>query len=233
MAETTALDFKYGLKQREDKSVKLNVYELGGGRVLSNLLSTVFVGNSIDNIIIVICIDLSKPGNSIDNLAFWLKAVRDQSMSIVNELKACDPASLLGVQKRLKSVWADHEDKQKVKAFPVPVVIVGTKYDVFANTYESKLKKILCDALRYLAHTTGSDLVFASVREQQPAKVFLSHLSNLIYEGDATTIDTNSNNPIQITSGADRLSKINEPDGAGRSKASLEELYQQAIETNF
>jgi hypothetical protein len=79
--------------------------------VLSNLLSTVFVGNSIDNIIIVICIDLSKPGNSIDNLAFWLKAVRDQSMSIVNELKACDPASLLGVQKRLKSVWADHEDK--------------------------------------------------------------------------------------------------------------------------
>jgi hypothetical protein len=57
--------------------VKLNVYELGGGRVLSNLLSTVFVGNNIDNVVVVICIDLSKPGNSIEHLLFWLKAVRD------------------------------------------------------------------------------------------------------------------------------------------------------------
>jgi dynein light intermediate chain 2 len=83
-----------------------------------------------------------------------------------------------------------------VQPFPVNVVIVGTKYDVFANTYESKLKKILCDALRYLAHTTGSDLVFASVRELQPQKVFLNLLMNAIFEVPMTAIDTNSNNPI-------------------------------------
>jgi dynein light intermediate chain 2 len=87
-------------------------------------------------------------------------------MAIVADLKERDPSSLLGVQRRLKSIWGEHEDKSKVKSFPVPVVVVGTKYDVFANTYESKLKKVLCDAMRYLAHTTGSDLCFASVREQ-------------------------------------------------------------------
>ena len=38
MPETTALDYKFGTKSRDDKKVKLNVYELGGGRVLSNLL---------------------------------------------------------------------------------------------------------------------------------------------------------------------------------------------------
>jgi hypothetical protein len=48
-----------------------------------------------------------------------------------------------------------------------------------------------------------------------------------------TAIDTNSNNPIQVVSGLDKLSKINEPDGAGRSKASLEELYLQQVEANF
>ncbi len=83
-----------------------------------------------------------------------------------------------------------------MQPFPVNVLIVGTKYDVFANTYESKQKKMLCDALRYLAHTTGSDLVFASVREQQPQKVFLNLLTNAIFEVPVTAIDTNSNNPI-------------------------------------
>lgn len=77
MIPTTALDFKSGSKQRDDKSVKVNVYELGGGRVLANLLSTVFVGNIIDSITIVLCIDLSKPGNSIEDLLFWLKTIRD------------------------------------------------------------------------------------------------------------------------------------------------------------
>ena len=46
-------------------------------------------------------------------------------------------------------------------------------------------------------------------------------------------MDINSNNPITVPSGSDRLSKINEPDGAGRSKASLQELYQQSIENTF
>ena len=47
------------------------------------------------------------------------------------------------------------------------------------------------------------------------------------------SIDVNSNNCICVPSGIDKLAKINEPDGAGRSRASLEELYQQSIENNF
>lgn len=168
MPVTTALDFRYGIKQREDRSVKLNCYELGGGRVLSNLLSSVFSGNNLDNTTIVLCIDLSKPGNSIDNLTFWLNAIKEQSMAVVQSMKEANPQSLIPIQTRLKSIWGEHEDRSKVKSFPLPVVIVGTKYDVFANTYEIALKKILCDAFRYLAHTTGSDLIFTSVREQQP-----------------------------------------------------------------
>ena len=50
-------------------------------------------------------------------------------------------------------------------------------------------------------------------------------MNNLIFDIDANVYDTNSNNPIMVTAGADKMSKINEPDGAGRSKASLEELY--------
>ena len=79
MPETTALDYKFGTKNREDKKVKLNVYELGGGRVLSNLLQSVFTGNSIENAMIVIVIDLTKPGNSVDNLLYWLDVVKQST----------------------------------------------------------------------------------------------------------------------------------------------------------
>ena len=36
--ETVALDFKYANRTNEDWKVRINTYELGGGRVLSNLL---------------------------------------------------------------------------------------------------------------------------------------------------------------------------------------------------
>ena len=77
MPETTALDFKYGTKIREDKKVKVNVYELGGGRILANMLGAAINQNAIANTTVCIVVDLSKPGNSIDSLLFWLNAVRE------------------------------------------------------------------------------------------------------------------------------------------------------------
>ena len=35
---TVALDFMFGNKKREEEKVRLNTYELGGGRVLVNML---------------------------------------------------------------------------------------------------------------------------------------------------------------------------------------------------
>ena len=165
MAETTALDFRFGTKQREDKTVQMNIYELGGGRVLAGLLQSVFVGNGIDNAAIIICLDLSKPGNSIESLLFWLQSVREQTNQVLNELKEKNPSKLKEIVSRLQNKWAEHEDKARINISYVPIVIIGTKYDVFANTFEIKPKKMLCDALRYLAHSNGCDLVFASVRE--------------------------------------------------------------------
>ncbi len=38
MKETTALDFRYGTRIKDEKKQKLNIYELGGGRTLASLL---------------------------------------------------------------------------------------------------------------------------------------------------------------------------------------------------
>jgi GTPase SAR1 family protein len=38
MKETTALDYRYGIRTKDEKKQKFNIYELGGGRILSSLL---------------------------------------------------------------------------------------------------------------------------------------------------------------------------------------------------
>ena len=79
MEETTALDFQYGTKTREDKKVKVNVYELGGGRVLSNMLGAVLNSGNIGSATVCIVVDLAKPGNTVDSLLFWLNAVKEHT----------------------------------------------------------------------------------------------------------------------------------------------------------
>ena len=48
MTETTAMNYSSGIKHnKDDKKVKVNVYELGGGRSFANLLESAMVGESI------------------------------------------------------------------------------------------------------------------------------------------------------------------------------------------
>lgn len=51
---------------------------------------------------------------------------------------------------------------------PVPVVVIGSKFDVFAKEYESVKKKQVCLAMRYICHSNGCELVFASLKEKLP-----------------------------------------------------------------
>lgn len=61
--------------------------------------------------------------------------------------------------------WSEHEDGRRVDPFHFPVVIVGTKYDVFGS-HESEKLKWMCRALRYYAHVNSSDLVMTSTKEK-------------------------------------------------------------------
>ena len=72
------MEYKSGIKlSKDEKKVKVNTYELGGGRAFSNLLESAIVGGTIHHTTVLIVIDLSKPGNAVDNLLFWLNSVRE------------------------------------------------------------------------------------------------------------------------------------------------------------
>ena len=89
MKETTALDFRYGIKVKDEKKQKINIYELGGGRTLSNLLQAPLNSYALSNGNLVVCIviDLANAGSSVDTLLFWLATVREHLAKAVQDIQ--------------------------------------------------------------------------------------------------------------------------------------------------
>ena len=69
-------------------------------------------------------------------------------------------------------------------------------------------------ALRYIAHFNSCDLVFGSVREKEPGKLYRAVLNGHVFETEVGHVDTNSNNAMNCPASKDSLSKIDEPEGA-------------------
>eukprot|EP00826_Nyctotherus_ovalis_P004483 TRINITY_DN10978_c0_g1_i15.p1 TRINITY_DN10978_c0_g1~~TRINITY_DN10978_c0_g1_i15.p1 ORF type:complete len:109 (-),score=46.24 TRINITY_DN10978_c0_g1_i15:669-971(-) len=71
-------------------------------------------------------LDLSKLGALLDSLTFWLEAVRKAIAPKSYEETKED--SLKGI---VNKVWVMHEDRKYIDLMPVPVMVVGNKYDEF------------------------------------------------------------------------------------------------------
>ena len=117
----------------------------------------------------------------------------------------------------MRETWGSHEDRDRLSIPPVPISIIGSKFDAYANEYDTALKKQLCMALRYIAHSNGCDLVFASVREKLPSQLYRSVLMAHLFEMPAqVNIEVNPANALHVRAGQDSLSRIDEPEGAGQ-----------------
>ena len=121
----------------------------------------------------------------------------------------------------------------------VPITVIGAKYDLFAAETEPVKKKLLCSALRYIAHKNGCDLVFSSIKEQNPLKQFKNMMAwhtfrTLAEQMQIPNPDRDPLHAVSICAGTDASSKIGEPQGAGsRNNMTVEGLWQEAVEKDF
>ena len=86
------------------------------------------------------------------------------------------------MKKRIQAKWHSHEDVKQINVSMVPIVILCSKFDIFANQSDSRSKKLLCMALRYIAHINTADLVFGSVREKLPSQLYRTVLNSHAFE---------------------------------------------------
>lgn len=99
-----------------------------------------------------------------------------------------------------------HDDRNKMNVSLVPIIVIGSKFDVFANQYESVKKRQLCLALRYLCHMNGCDLVFGSVKEKLPSQLYKAMITRHLFDSSLQAkVEKDHNQALNIYAGSDNF----------------------------
>lgn len=80
----------------------------------------------------MICVDLSKPEEIWFTLETLLSSTRSRIEAVISEMRQDNPHLRENLIRRAwDRIGAEHEDRNMMDPFPVPLIIVGTKFDVF------------------------------------------------------------------------------------------------------
>jgi dynein light intermediate chain 2 len=211
--QTLALEYTFG--RRAGKSLVkdiCHIWELGGGTLYPTLLSAPLAAASHDlsHLTVVLMLDLAAPHQlwfTLETLVQNLQlALRKQASTLsgrnagefIENLKAA----------AWKRVDNNNEDKEYMDPFPVPLVILGGKYDIFQD-FDSEKKKVVCRCLRYVAHTLGATLQFYSLKDSglvKKAKDLLNHHG--FGAPPVKSISQDYNKPLLIPAGSDSMQQI-------------------------
>uniref|UniRef100_A0A8D8TJK7 Cytoplasmic dynein 2 light intermediate chain 1 n=1 Tax=Cacopsylla melanoneura TaxID=428564 RepID=A0A8D8TJK7_9HEMI len=102
----------------------------------------------------------------------------------------------------------EHRDKGKIKPFPVPLILVGGKYDLFENQEPNK-KRLAVQCLRFLSHVNGASLLFHSSMEPiliKRSRDILNYYSFNSSLNQAAQFDYNK--PVYVPFGTDSVASI-------------------------
>ncbi|KAK7068625.1 Cytoplasmic dynein 2 light intermediate chain 1 [Halocaridina rubra] len=203
---TLALEYTYGRKTGKTLVKEVcHLWELGGGALFTALLATPLTTRALPNLTVIIMIDLSKPETIWSDLEALLSSLKSELNAVLEkapELKAQLEAA------SWNRVGQDHQDKAYISPFIVPLVILGGKYDIFQDM-EPESKKVVCRALRFIAHSNGASLQFFSARDAgliKKSKELLSHFAFGTVESKSLAQDYNK--PLIIPAGSDNLQTI-------------------------
>ncbi|XP_071522819.1 cytoplasmic dynein 2 light intermediate chain 1 [Panulirus ornatus] len=204
---TLALEYTYGRKTGRTlvKDV-CHLWELGGGALFTPLLATPITPRVVSRLTLLLMLDLSRPDTIWSDLETLLSALKEEVQRAAG--------SVAGLQEELQEAAArrlhpHQQEEQEVTPFLVPLVIIGGKYDIFQDL-EPEGKKMVCRALRYVAHTHGASLQFFSAKDTglvKKAKELLSHYA--FGTSESRSLAQDYNKPLIIPAGSDSLATIN------------------------
>lgn len=236
---TVALDYKFARYAASDAStspkVLAHIYDLSG-EGNEDVISIPVSPASSSNLVVAITVDLSEPHGALPSLERWLQQLQAQA---IKSLDALSKESSAGA-KRVEAIKATRGetlegsgDAAQLKPFPVPLVIFGTKWDVFASSDATPEKrKSMCRALRYFAHANGGSLVFTSLKDKTSMNNMRNVLRLLLFgvqpsKGVAEQLEPTK--PICVLAGKDSMQSI----GAPRSGQANAKVWADTISIEF
>uniref|UniRef100_A0A3Q3ICD7 Cytoplasmic dynein 2 light intermediate chain 1 n=1 Tax=Monopterus albus TaxID=43700 RepID=A0A3Q3ICD7_MONAL len=258
---TLALEYTFGRRARGHNTHKdvAHLWELGGGTSLSDLVQIPITPVSISTFLyaschstesflsfprslsVILILDLSKPNALWGTMEKLLQATQAQ-LEKVTAQRAEKPKAEAKCQMPVHSIThvlpKDHPDRELIRPFPVPLLIIGSKYDTFQE-FDSNKKKVISKALRFIAHYYAASLIFTSIKSESlmsKAKSFFSHLAFGLDRGK--TVCYESAKPLIIPAGSDSFSQIGSPPINDVDMSSLhaktpKDLWKKAYEHVF
>ncbi|KAL5257454.1 hypothetical protein ACHWQZ_G012407 [Mnemiopsis leidyi] len=231
---TTALEYTFGRRSKNNNMLKdvAHVWELGGGIALSNLIEVPITKQCIKNLSVVICVDLSKPETIWTTIESLLNTIKLRVKKVIAELKRdCPSEANQLVAECLARYGSDHPDKDNLDIIPVPITIIGTKYDEFQN-FDPEKKKIISKTLRYVAHHHGAHLCYFSSKMEALVMKTRGLLGHLVFKTQLSkTITTDHSKPIYVLAGMDAISQIGSPPAIVGSRSPLDQWKQLFLST--
>nr|XP_037862807.1 cytoplasmic dynein 2 light intermediate chain 1 isoform X3 [Chlorocebus sabaeus] len=160
---------------------------------------------------LVLVLDLSKSNDLWPTMENLLQATKSHVDKVIMKLGKTNPKAVSEMRQKIwNNMQKDHPDRELIDPFPVPLVIIGSKYDIFQD-FESEKRKVICKTLRFVAHYYGASLMFTSKSEALLLKIrgVINQLAFGIDKSKSICVDQNK--PLFITAGLDSFSQIGSP----------------------
>ncbi|XP_077351113.1 cytoplasmic dynein 2 light intermediate chain 1 [Festucalex cinctus] len=215
---TLALEYTFGRRATGHNTPKdiAHLWELGGGTSLSDLVQIPITAASIRCLSVILVLDLSAPSALWATMETLLQAAQAHVDQAASRARQVDKSRAAGKRSASGHFAArvlpkDFPDRELLSPFPVPLLIVGSKYDRFQELSSDK-RKVICKTLRFVAHYHAASLIFSSIKLESlisKTKSFFSHLAFNVDVGKTVSCDPSK--PLIIPAGADSFSQIGSP----------------------
>lgn len=180
---------------------------------MSDLVQIPITPVTISCLSVILVLDLSKPNALWGTMEKLLQAAQAHLERTSSQVQKSKP----GVKHQTPSHSAarvlpkDYPDRELISPFPVPLLIIGSKYDIFQE-FDSDKKKVVSKTLRFIAHYYAASLVFTSIKSESlisKTKSFFLHLAFGLERGK--TVSSDPLKPLIIPAGSDSFGQIGSP----------------------
>ena len=218
---TVAMEYTFGRRSSGNGKDIAHIWELGGGKKLSDLVSVPLTQERLASLVTVVVLDLSVPSKVLQTALWWIDLVRVRVRESLEQARRTRPgqriADFVTRQSRAR-LSPSHADANDVDLCPVPLVLLANKYDLFSNEDPAK-RRVLMSALRYLAHTSGASLYCTSSRDKNLQSYYRSLMNNICFGVEVQRgQQLDPSKAIVVNFGSDSLADIGSPPGASRGE---------------
>lgn len=215
---TTALNYVFVRLRSAGRPAVAHMWELASTKCLSEMIKVPLGPERILNGALIIVLDLSAPGDVVPALVKWLTTLYTIVHDIL-KIKAKNPVDKLAVDSLKHEAMAcygnGHPDKDEVTPLPIPVLVIGNKFETFRDE-DSIKRKGITQAVRYLSHMYGASVLFTSTKDKNLVTHFRSVMKGFAFRAMARGMskEVDPAKPLFVPAGADLFEDIGIPKSA-------------------